>query len=1380
MMNKKTLAKSLSLLLSLLMLCSALAGCMAARVDNSVSKDSKDSDNVSQAVFTSETEGALDLSQYCLVRPDSADRGLVYAASVLRAHIEQYTGVNIELKSDAETPNGNEILIGNTNRNASSSIYSATKGENWAVKQVGTNIVLAAGELCDIVNATNWFVENCLQKNNNYMVVGDGYATNNTLNYNVSGFTIGSYSISDLKVTYLASDNVGYIDAAVLLADNIRRMSGITPTVTTYDPNASGQILVASEANGGSYSTVTANAMQYAITKRNNNIVIVANDEMGAEMGTQKIITAMINAGGAELDLSTLVKSSAYTYTYGNNLNLEYGAEYRIMSYNVERVDSTLDGNTSDRYDEALGNVLFYNPDVVGFQEFCVNYTANLKPSLENNGYTFVNPKPVYYSENDNTCATRYSMENNYTPIAYKTAKFELLDSGSKRIIPCRPNSSNYTNTIQPSYGWPGYTVTWAVLKDKSTGEVFAVTSLHNLTNQTIKNAEAKVESLKIVKALVDQIVTDHSCPVFMVGDYNSYDNMPDYKSLVNDSTEIYDARYIAERGYASCSSHHSRSTTVPTSLGFASSTIDHILVTGSARILRHRFATTAQVFAASDHKPTFIDVVIGEKISVPECLGVIFDEANSSMHINPYIAVENVAKHSLSNQKVLAITEVATHATAGYDFVEVMNVSDKPVDLYDYYIHRETRSFKNYARSLAQSILLQAAMPTASVKHRLSSTENNSIAPGEVAIIWLTSNSYSEDNFKTQWDISGSDAKISKVQIDTTHTITAMYGSSGTIKNHDGVGDYLSRSGNVAYSLTIAHEDLSNGLIDYELFTDSTATLFDTEDNLMLRQNASSLVAIAWAYGTTLSGNQSAVFNAYHTAETLQTAIEGMTTVANKNCFAACFVGPIESADTSEACLGLYNTNNTSATSTITPLPYFEFTADVTPGTASGQNFINKNGKLAITEIMPAPAESEYEYIEIKNTGEGIVYLSDYYLYRFGFSNNSPYNSMATGIRQVFGLYGTNSKLVKVSLSDIEGAKTVLAPGETAVIWIQSFASNGKTVSDFEQNWDLTSGSVNVLTLKVHDGTKDLYPVGTGSDSSSVGYIRNDAGNGFLADTKAGMVLSFIHKDKTIEGVTPANDDIENNRTTTYTKARHAAADCSALLLVCDKVENKAANYYGYVDLDKFNNAAEAITPSGNVTAIYTIDTTEGLIPSSLLVDKRIEEDKENLKLVANKTANSNGNIYGIPFVNVAIADTATPGQLLEGQFGYTSAVVVEGVQTRTNGDNTADLRFVASLKGSYLDYLGAGFEFTFEGKTAKVTCKHVYRTLNSTQGVISVEDYDADYFLCYTLKNLSAGTYTIDIRSWTVEDGSAAEIYSESKAVTFTVASNGSISFN
>ncbi len=498
-MYKNLFIKALCAILVISTFCAVFTGCI--KKDGNDAESSGTTQATTKAVTEPTTEedlkAGIDLSKYCIVRSKTASSEVRTAATVFKNFLYEYCGVNISIKTDDKAKTENEILFGQTNRAESVSVYNSLGINDWSVSLSNKKIVLAAGSNRDIANTTNYLVENCLKKNSRYMILGEtpisngGLPSADTVKLTLDGKDVNTIQISLLYKDGSYTDNVGFTEAALLLADNVRMETKITPTVYHYIKNPSTtQILIASAKNGSEYlpSGVSVGNMQYALCRNGKDIVIIANDAMGAEMGAQAIIRAMRGANGSILELNTLCKNSAVTYTYGQNLDLEKEGEYRIMTYNVERVDATLDNNTSDRYDEAYNSVLFYNPDVVGFQEFCVNYQNNCRPYLEAKGYTFVSPKPEFYNSSDTSCATRYSMDNNYTPIAYKTVKFDLLESGAKRIIPSKTSG----NSIQGSYGWPGYTITWAVLKDKTSGDVFAVTALHNKTGSAAADQEKK------------------------------------------------------------------------------------------------------------------------------------------------------------------------------------------------------------------------------------------------------------------------------------------------------------------------------------------------------------------------------------------------------------------------------------------------------------------------------------------------------------------------------------------------------------------------------------------------------------------------------------------------------------------------------------------------------------------------------------------------------------------------------------------------------------------------------------------------------------------------------------------------------------------------
>lgn len=66
----------------------------------------------------------------------------------------------------------------------------------------------------------------------------------------------------------------------------------------------------------------------------------------------------------------------------------------------------------------ALNSILFYSPDVVGFQEYCTQYTANLTPMLKNAGYTVLGNDLDFFDSVTDNADTAYDETQNMTPIA--------------------------------------------------------------------------------------------------------------------------------------------------------------------------------------------------------------------------------------------------------------------------------------------------------------------------------------------------------------------------------------------------------------------------------------------------------------------------------------------------------------------------------------------------------------------------------------------------------------------------------------------------------------------------------------------------------------------------------------------------------------------------------------------------------------------------------------------------------------------------------------------------------------------------------------------------------------------------------------------------
>ncbi len=563
--------------------------------------------------WTAETAGAVNLSEYAVVIAEDASSDVIKVATQLRNHLGVYCNVNIKSNTKDGLPRkGKEIIIGNTNRPESVAAYATMKEKNWSVSMVDGNILFAAGVEGSLPLALEWFKANCLQQGNNYAVVGNGSSYN--YDYKTTEITLGTTPITDVVVAYLNGDQVGYVDAGWSMAYDIMDQFGQMPTVKGYKANADyTQILVASPSQAQKYlpAGLTVGTDQYIIKQEGKTVFVLADTAIAAEVATASLISYIKADTDGKVDLTGAFMTEAKTVDYATDkFALEEGSQYRVMSFNVLRTNQ----NSVVRFDYALDSILYYSPDVIGFQEYCAGYTTNLTPKLEQNGYTVIG-NAAGADISDTTGAT-LDPDQNMTPIAFKTAKFDLVASGNKRM--------ENTYDPEPEEGgvkkaYPGHMITWAVLKDKTTNKTFIVTTTHFFHLSDVAAADpVRVENAKELVTLVNELIATYNCPVISVGDYNNNENSETYKHLINKTANndypvaspLVNARYIATKEYSAGSAMHEQGLATQENTDDAAA-IDHMLVTENIDVQRHRIAINQLTADASDHYPVFIDFSI-------------------------------------------------------------------------------------------------------------------------------------------------------------------------------------------------------------------------------------------------------------------------------------------------------------------------------------------------------------------------------------------------------------------------------------------------------------------------------------------------------------------------------------------------------------------------------------------------------------------------------------------------------------------------------------------------------------------------------------------------------------------------------------------------
>lgn len=600
----KNFLRCLSAFLACITVLLVLSGCKTDNTDKDSPADTTGEEDTTPSdgnnVVVPDT--AIDLSGYTVIRPAGASSDVAMLASQFADYIDKTCGVKVMAKADDKSSSDKEILIGETSRNESKAVYQELRERDWSVSVSGSKIVVAAGSDYILYLALDWLKNNCLEQGAPYAVIGEGKSFSYA--YPVSSLTVGGTSVEDVKIAYSKYGNISYTDAAYMLAYSIMDQTGIPVQVGEYkEKSTQKQILVGSVITSGKYlpDGVSVGTGQYAVTESNGNIYIIADTSIGAELGVQKIMRALKNNTDGALELTELCSKEAETVDLDvDKLELADGASLRIMTFNIWRV--TQDGSTEiqedrERIERAKETIKYYSPDVVGFQEYCQVYTAEFTTWLVANGYTVLGNELVEYTDDPRTF---YDESQNFTPIAFKTDKFELVASGWHRL------EGTYDRMQSETSFYPGHDITWGVLKDKSTGKCFGVSSTHYFHGGDWEQAPSiRAKNSEELVELIKSLTYRYNCSFVAVGDLNSDFNSDAY-SVLSGSGILTDARGVAQSEFSSRGALHNYGSLSAPSIAEA---IDHMFVTSGIKVMRHKTCINTMTAAASDHYPVIIDI---------------------------------------------------------------------------------------------------------------------------------------------------------------------------------------------------------------------------------------------------------------------------------------------------------------------------------------------------------------------------------------------------------------------------------------------------------------------------------------------------------------------------------------------------------------------------------------------------------------------------------------------------------------------------------------------------------------------------------------------------------------------------------------------------
>lgn len=575
--------------LALLML---LSSCSGGEGD-AATEDPTVTESAGPSILRIAENGASD---YTIVYARADGDDVFNAVLTLLDAVKEKTGATLKVRQLAlgETAEGIDraILIGKSVCGTDRSL----KKTDYVIRASGNNILINAQNIEELLKAMTYFSQKLIPN-----VCTDGaftleadYCYLRATSYiykdvNLLGESIGAYTI---VIPQNASTYEIY--AAKLIYEHISSQIGFCLDIVTDDTAPTEREIVIGQTNRASYTPIL---YSYTIKAQGTKLLLQAADLYSCGMMADYVVSKMLFSKEDIIELGQVETISKNVSEELSPLQNQSFGNYRILFNNI------LGNCDQELYPVAKRNEMLleiyksYNPDVIGLQECSANSRkySSIIAGLEAQGYREV---PV------TGCSG-----NLYTPVLYKADRFELVASGY-RLFSLNADKDGSKSLV------------WAVLRDRTTKETFAVLSTHFTVYGSDTNPVelARVGNATEVLEEIEHIRKTYGCPVVIGGDLNC--------NLSSDALKLLAQTGVLAQTAAPVTDHTKTSHLYPTYskdldiyVEFSSpkqnasqESIDHIWFFNSQNVSINAYDVCADKYAclSTDHCPLIVDFSLG------------------------------------------------------------------------------------------------------------------------------------------------------------------------------------------------------------------------------------------------------------------------------------------------------------------------------------------------------------------------------------------------------------------------------------------------------------------------------------------------------------------------------------------------------------------------------------------------------------------------------------------------------------------------------------------------------------------------------------------------------------------------------------------------
>lgn len=517
--------KFLSILLVLLMIASSLTLVACNKED-----DPKESENTPAASESEPGEentkveiNVASLADYYIVRPDTQNKDLVDAVKTVFNAIPEAFSVDTKgITTDFILPGNDtykeheyEIIIGETNREASIDFVSKLKYAEYGYAVVGKKIVITGCSVEDTILAVEKFIADVITPNSGKeTIVLENSEYVERIDFKFDSLSINGTDISEYDIVYKKTKMYQENEIAESLKDSIGRLCGAkikTVLMNTTGAVNNKQIVITDSPVLSDAIKAEKEALMADADPANNSAILV----------DENVVWLYGDCLAAILDSANqLVKM--FDSSSNGNVTLESGlytvenTPIRCMSYNVyvgTNVEAGL-GAPRERKSGIVKTIYNYMPDVIGVQEASNTWMTMLKAELKKD-YDFVG----IGRESANNTSTMSSGEA--CAIFYNKEKYSVVESNTFWLTDTPNKQSRHPDSEYIRI------VTYAIFERKSDGYRF----MHVNTHLDFAN-KVQMDQVAIMLELIDK--TGFEGLTFVTGDFNMLPSASAYQLMLD------------------------------------------------------------------------------------------------------------------------------------------------------------------------------------------------------------------------------------------------------------------------------------------------------------------------------------------------------------------------------------------------------------------------------------------------------------------------------------------------------------------------------------------------------------------------------------------------------------------------------------------------------------------------------------------------------------------------------------------------------------------------------------------------------------------------------------------------------------------------------